>query len=53
MTWEIDERKLRQAIPPTSTAAEDLKWSSAFIGNAALIIGLILAAGWLLLRALS
>jgi hypothetical protein len=51
--FEIDEKKLRSALPaPTSSTAEDLKWSGAFIGLGALFIALFGFAGWLLIRAL-
>lgn len=51
--FEVDEKKLRSALPgPTSSTAEDLKWSGAFIGLAAAFIALLGFAGWLLLRAL-
>jgi hypothetical protein len=52
--FDIDGAKLRSALPPpTSSAGEDLKWSAAFLGLAAGVIGLVVFIGWLLLRALA
>lgn len=52
--FEIDERKLRRALPaPTSSTSEDLKWSGAVIGLIVGFIAWVLYLGWLLLRALT
>jgi hypothetical protein len=51
--FEIDERKLRRALPaPTSSTWEDIKWSGAVLGLAGAFIAWLLYLGWLLLRAL-
>lgn len=46
--FEIDERKLRSALPPrTSSTWEDLKWSSAFLGIIGLFIASLALVVWL------
>lgn len=51
--FEIDERKLRSALPaPTSSTVDDLKWSGAVLGLIGAFTALLLYLGWMLLRAL-
>lgn len=51
--FEIDERKLRRALPvPTSSTMDDAKWSAAFLGMGLFWLAWVAVIGWLLVRGL-
>jgi len=50
MGFQIDENKLRGALPPpVSSTSDDLKWSAAFLSIPAMALALIAFVLWLLL----
>lgn len=51
MAFEIDERKLRSALPaPTSTYSEDIGVLGRIFGAGGLLIGSVCLLGYYLLR---